>query len=192
MVKPKNPPKGKKPQGKGSKSPQKPQKVKVEELRKQHTFIGKIKRKLEVRKKRRQQKKKKYAVTEVEQKVSEVKSEEKKEKDVQMKFYWARALTGVITAILGGLAFKLIGWDMFIFMIVFLVVWPYILSFAIFRIPYVKKKWDWKKIISKGFAAHFFLFLLITTLIHTYNIRDIYNDRFDNPADTQQTIIQDE
>src|SRR6056297_56303 len=176
--------------GKKSRSKKKQYKKKYEKKRKEHTLIGKLKRKFRTWKKRRQRKRKKYAVED--EMDEEVTSEESEIEGYEKKLYWGRAITGVVTSILGVLVFNLVGWDMFIYFILFLLVFPFIISFAILRIPYEKDKWDWKNIMKKGVAPQFFLFMLISTICHTYVVVDNYDTQFNNPADTQAIYIQDE
>jgi hypothetical protein len=121
--------------------------------------------------------------------VKEEETEEKKEKTVEDKFYWSKALTGIIAAIFGSAVFKLIGWWMLAYLLVFLLVFPFFLSFVIFKLKYIKDQWDWKKILKTGLAAFFFLFMLVSTAIHTINTFDNYKSQFDNPADTHDVYM---
>ena len=174
---------------KNKKSKKKKFKKKYEKKRKKHTLIGRLKSKYHDWKRRREIKKKKYRVGE--QQKSEALKEEEEEEKYKKNYYWSRAITGVITAILGVFVFHLVGWDMFIYFILFLVVFPFIISFGILRIPYKKGEWDWKNIMKKGVSPQFFLFMLISTICHTFVVVDDYEVYFDNPADTQGIALVD-
>ena len=56
---------------------------------------------------------------------------------------------------------------MLLYMIAIMIGFPFIMSFYILKIPYIKDKWDWKNILKTGLSGYFFLFMLIATIIHT-------------------------
>jgi hypothetical protein len=96
----------------------------------------------------------------------------------EKKFYWTRALSGVGAAIVGRVLVGLIGWDMLIWMVCWWFGFPWIMSFIIFRIPYEKKKWDWKKIMKTGVGIYFFLFMVTATICHTFMAMPIFEELF--------------
>jgi len=121
----------------------------------------------------------------VQKKETKVEVEKKKETTTEDKFYYIRALTGVIAAILGTLVFNLVGWWMLLYMVVIWVGWPWIMSFLILRIPYEKGTWDWKTILKTGWGIYFLLFMLISTIIHTLMVmkeNPEFAEIFSNPA----------
>ena len=127
----------------------------------------------------------------VKKKLKSAEIEEKRKTTIEEKFYWVKAGTGAITALLGVLVFQLVGWWLLIYMLGFLLIWPFFQSFVIFRLPYKKDQWDWKQILKSGIGAYFFIFMLISTLSFTLLNYTDYTDRFDNPADTQDIIVID-
>ena len=117
--------------------------------------------------------------------------EEKKKTTTVEKFYWMKAGIGAITAFFGVLVFKLVGWWLLIYMLGFLLVWPFFQSFVIFRLPYKKDQWDWKEILKSGIGAYFFIFMLVSTLIFTLMHFPEYSDRISNPATTNDIVVID-
>ncbi|MBY8982441.1 MAG: hypothetical protein KGD57_05805 [Candidatus Lokiarchaeota archaeon] len=85
----------------------------------------------------------------------------------QTKLYWSRAITGALGGLISRLLFGLIGWWLFLWMIVFWFLFPFFASFVIFKFEYDKEEWNWKKIISPGLGIYFFVFMIVTTIIHT-------------------------
>ena len=132
--------------------------------------------------------KKKYAVKGRTKVVDEVKD---KEKSIEEKFYWSRALLGLLSAIIGSGIFHIVGWWMLLFLGVSILVFPFIMSFVVFRLEYIKDKWDWKNILKTGIGAHFFLFMLLSTALHTLYVLPDYQANFDNPADSRDLYAKD-
>ena len=82
-------------------------------------------------------------------------------------FYWAKAITGAAAGFLGVYAFELVGWWMFIYMILMWFGFPWILSFGFFRFRYDKENWSWKEILKEGAGIFFLTFMLVSTVFHT-------------------------
>ncbi len=123
-------------------------------------------------------------------KPSEKKESKSKKLTIEQKFYWVRTGVAAITALLGVLAFGLKGWWMLLYLVLFLFGWPFIQSLLIFRLPYKKGEWDWKKILKTGVGAHFFTFMLLTTICFSLITYSDYSARVTNRADTRE-MIQD-
>ncbi len=119
-----------------------------------------------------------------------IESEKKEKRTTEEKFYWVKVITAIVTALLGVLVFNLRGWWMLLYLAGFLLLWPFIQSFLIFRLPYKKDQWDWKQILKTGVGAFFFIFMLISTASFTLLTYGEYKDRLNNPADTYDIIIQ--
>jgi hypothetical protein len=135
----------------------------------------------------KRKKKVKYQVKSKE-KVAEI--ERKKETTVEEKFYWVRVGVGAIASFFGVVVFKIVGWWMLLYMGLFLLVWPFIQSFLIFRLPYQKDKWDWKQILKTGIGGYFFIFMFIGTICFTLMSYPAWDTQFSNPADTQDLEIE--
>ena len=91
-------------------------------------------------------------------------------------FYWAKAITGAVAGFLGVVVFELIGWWMLIYMILMMVVFPWILSFGFFRFRYDKENWSWKEILKEGVGIFFLTFMLVSTICHTLLYFEIFKD----------------
>jgi len=85
----------------------------------------------------------------------------------ETKLYWIRALTGVLSAIIGRLLFGLIGWFMLLWMLIWWFLFPFVVSFIIYNYEYDKEEWNWKNIILPGIGMFFFLFMIFGVFIHT-------------------------
>lgn len=109
---------------------------------------------------------------------------QKKKLTIEQKFYWVRTGVAFLTGLLGVLLFNLKGWWMFLYLILLLLGWPFFQSFVIFRLPYKKDEWDWKKILKTGVGAHFFSFMLISTICFSLITLPEYRINVNNPADT--------
>ena len=134
-------------------------------------------------------KKKKYIVK---HKIKEKEEIKNKELSMEEKFYWSRAITGLLSGIFGAWPIQIVGWWMFLYMICFQFIFPFFLSFVVFRLPYKKDKWDWKNILKTGIGVNFFIFLFASTAVHTIIVFPEWEDRLDNHADTNEIIISDE
>jgi hypothetical protein len=134
-------------------------------------------------------KKKKYIVR---HKVKEKEERRKKELSMEEKFYWSRAITGLLSGIFGAWPFQIVGWWMFLYMMCFQFIFPFVLSFGVFRLPYKKGKWDWKNILKTGIGINFFIFLFASTAVHTLVVFPDWSERINNPADTNEMIISNE
>jgi len=105
--------------------------------------------------------------------IKEVKTEKKPTKSLDLrleketKLYWIRAITGALSAIVGRLVLGLIGWFIFIWMLVWWFLFPFFVSFVIFRFEYEKEEWSWKNIILPGIGIFFFLFMIVGVFTHT-------------------------
>jgi len=137
----------------------------------------------------KKRKKKKYIVK---HKVKDKDEIKKKELSMEEKFYWSRVITGVLSGILGAWPIQLVGWWMFLYMMIFQFIFPFFLSFVVFRLPYIKGKWDWKNILKTGIGANFFIFLLASTAVHTFVVYPDWKDPLQNQADTNEIIISNE
>lgn len=85
----------------------------------------------------------------------------------ETKLYWIRALTGALSALIGRILFGLIGWFLFLWMLVWWFLFPFAVSFLILRYEYDKEEWNWKKIILPGIGIYFFLFMIVGVFLHT-------------------------
>ncbi|MHA1611357.1 MAG: LVIVD repeat-containing protein [Promethearchaeota archaeon] len=119
-----------------------------------------------------------------------IETEKKEKRTIEEKFYWAKVLSAVVTSLLAVLVFNLRGWWMLLYLAGFMLVWPFIQSFLIFRLPYKKDQWDWKQILKTGVGAFFFIFMLVSTASFTLLTYSDYKDQLNNPADTNDIIIQ--
>ncbi|TFF98867.1 MAG: hypothetical protein EU547_00210 [Promethearchaeota archaeon] len=94
----------------------------------------------------------------------------KKEIDVRLeqetKLYWARAITGFAVGLIGRLI-GFVGWLMLIWMVIWWFLFPFFVSFVIYRFEYNKETWNWKNIIKPGIGIYFFIFMITSTIIHT-------------------------
>ncbi len=105
--------------------------------------------------------------------IKEIKTEKKTTKSFDLrleketKLYWARGITGVLSVIVGRLILGLIGWFLLIWMLVWWFLFPFFVSFVIFKFEYEKEEWNWKKIISPGIGIFFFLFMIVGVITHT-------------------------
>ncbi|TFF85612.1 MAG: hypothetical protein EU518_00860 [Promethearchaeota archaeon] len=95
-----------------------------------------------------------------------------KQKDIDIrleketKLYWVRAITGAVCALVGRLI-GFVGWLLLIWMLFFWFVFPFFASFIIFQFKYDKEEWTWKNIIMPGIGMYFFLFMIVSTILHT-------------------------
>ena len=85
----------------------------------------------------------------------------------ETKLYWIRALTGALSALIGRIIFGLIGWFLFLWMLVWWFLFPFAVSFLILKYEYDKEDWNWKKIILPGIGIYFFLFMIVGVFLHT-------------------------
>ena len=83
----------------------------------------------------------------------------------ETKLYWIRAITAVLSGLLGRLLFGL--W-LFIWMLCFWFVTPFAVSFFVYRYEYDKEEWNWKNIIKPGIGIYFLLFMIVTVITHTF------------------------
>ena len=130
--------------------------------------MGKHK-KVDIRKRRQRLLKEKRK--ELQQKSIKTEKKPTKALDIRLeketKLYWIRALTGALSALLGRLIFGFIGWFLFLWMLAWWFLFPFVVSFIIFRYEYDKEEWYWKNIILPGIGIYFFLFMIIGVFIHT-------------------------
>ncbi len=107
------------------------------------------------------------------EKIEERKEPKQKEGELDIRLkkethlYWARALTAVFGAFVGRYLLGFIGWILFIWMLAFWFLFPFFVSFVLFRYKYDKENWSWKNIILPGIGIYFFLFMIVATVIHT-------------------------
>ncbi|MFX1376993.1 MAG: hypothetical protein ACFFA0_14400 [Promethearchaeota archaeon] len=130
--------------------------------------MGKRK-KVDIRKRRHKLLKEKQK--ELQKKSIKVEKKPTKELDIRLeketKLYWIRALTGFLSAVLGRLIFGLIGWFLFIWMLTWWFVFPFIVNNFIFKYEYEEEKWTWKNVILPGIGIFFFLFMIGGVFFHT-------------------------
>ncbi len=130
--------------------------------------MGKHK-KVDIRKRRQRLLKEKRK--ELQQKSIKTEKKPTKALDIRLeketKLYWIRALTGALSALIGRLIFGFIGWFLFLWMLAWWFLFPFVVSFIIFRYEYDKEEWYWKNIILPGIGIYFFLFMIVGVFIHT-------------------------
>ncbi|NVM34202.1 MAG: hypothetical protein HWN81_01320 [Candidatus Lokiarchaeota archaeon] len=85
----------------------------------------------------------------------------------ETKLYWIRALTGALSALIGRILFGLIGWFLFLWMLVWWFLFPFAVSFLILKYEYDKEEWTWKNIILPGIGIYFFSFMIVGVFLHT-------------------------
>lgn len=85
----------------------------------------------------------------------------------ETKLYWVRAVTGALSAIVGRLLFGLIGWFLFLWMLIWWFVFPFVVSSLIYKYEYDKEDWNWKNIILPGIGIFFLLFMICGVFLHT-------------------------
>jgi len=86
----------------------------------------------------------------------------------ETKLYWIRVITAVLSGLIGRLFFGILGWPLLIWMLCFWFITPFFVSFFILKYEYDKEEWSWKNIIKPGIGIFFFLFMIVTTVIHTF------------------------
>ena len=92
----------------------------------------------------------------------------------ETKLYWIRAITAVLSGLLGRLLFGIpntkmvFGYLLLIWMLCFWFITPFVVSFLVLRYEYDKEEWNWKNIIKPGIGIFFFLFMIVTVLTHTF------------------------
>ena len=121
------------------------------------------------------------------QKKAEIELKEKLTKEE--KFYWIRTAGGAFFALIGVLIFRLLGWWIFLYGVLTIFIFPFIISFLILKLPYKKKVWDWKNIIKTGLGGNFFIFMLISTIVHTLIYYTDYNDSLKYPASVITFVV---
>ena len=121
--------------------------------------------------KKRRQKLIKEKRKELQNKSIKVEKKSKKDLDLRLeketKLYWIRAITGFLSAIIGRLLFGLIGWFLFLWMLTWWFIFPFIVNFFILKFEYDKEEWAWKNIILPGIGIFFFLFMIGGVFTHT-------------------------
>ena len=84
----------------------------------------------------------------------------------ETNLYWIRALSGLITGLIGPLI-GLIGWWLLIWMACFWLLFPFFANFIILKYEYDKEEWNWKNIIKPGLGIFFLLFMIAAVIVHT-------------------------
>ena len=87
----------------------------------------------------------------------------------ETKLYWIRALTGVLSALVG-ISIGLISWSLLIWMVAFWFGTPFFVSFIVFRYKYDKEEWNYKNILMPGIGIFFFLFMMVAILFYTLQV----------------------
>ncbi|MHA1871667.1 MAG: hypothetical protein ACTSU2_10100 [Promethearchaeota archaeon] len=113
----------------------------------------------------------KYIVSRKKKKEEIEKDEAKKQED---RFYWAKTITGALSAFIGRYFFNLVGWNMLLYMLGFWFGFPFILTFMM-GYKYDKEKWDWKMILKTGVGMFFFAFMVTGTIVHTLMVIPNYD-----------------
>ncbi|MHA1291158.1 MAG: hypothetical protein ACTSQJ_00650 [Promethearchaeota archaeon] len=137
---------------------------------------GPKRKKVDVRKKREKilkERKKKLPKDIIKQELEKKeasKSEKERKLEIRLQrethLYWIRAITGALSALVGRLVLGLIGWSLFFWMLFFWFVFPFIVN-KILKYKYEEEEWTWKNVIKPGIGIFFFLFMIISVLIHT-------------------------
>lgn len=105
--------------------------------------------------------------------IKEVKTEKKPTTSFDLrleketKLYWVRAITGALSVIVGRLVLGLVGWFLLAWMLVWWLLFPFFVSFVIFRFEYEKEVWSWKNIFLPGIGIFFLLFMVVGVFTHT-------------------------
>jgi len=86
----------------------------------------------------------------------------------ETKLYWIRAITAVLSGLLGRLLLGIYGFWLFIWMLCFWFLTPFFVSFFILKYQYDKEEWNWKNIIKPGIGIYFLLFMIVTVVTHTF------------------------
>ena len=55
-----------------------------------------------------------------------------------------------------------------IWMLCFLLITPFFVSFIVYKYEYDKEEWSWKNIIKPGIGIFFLLFMIVTVITHTF------------------------
>jgi len=134
-------------------------------------MANKKKKKVDIRKKRAKLLKERQKKLPKEQlKEEKKKSKSKSDFDIRIeqesKLYWARGITGALSALVGRLFLGLIGLQLLFWMLFFWFAFPFITN-KILKYEYKKDEWTWKNVIKPGIGAFFFLFMMVGIFIHT-------------------------
>ena len=65
------------------------------------------------------------------------------------------------------LLFGLIGWFLFLWMLTWWFVFPFVVNFFVLKYEYVEDEWTWKNVILPGIGIFFFLFMIGGVFTHT-------------------------
>ena len=80
--------------------------------------------------------------------IKEIKTEKKPSKEFDLrleketKLYLIRAITGALSVFVGRLVLGLIGWFLFIWMLVWWLLFPFFVNFVILKYSYEKEEWS--------------------------------------------------
>jgi len=133
-------------------------------------------KKVDIRKKREKliKERKKSIPKEVlkqQEKKVQPKSESDQKLDIRLaretKLYWIRAISGALSALIGRLLLGFIGWILLIWMLFFWFLFPFICN-ALLKYQYEKEEWGWKNVIKPGIGMFFFMFMIFSTVTHTF------------------------
>lgn len=137
-------------------------------------MFNRRKKKVDLKKRRKQlikEKEKQLTPKELE-KIQEKKESKQKEDELSIRLkketrlYWIRAVTGALCAFVGRYLLGFIGWILLIWMLIFWVIFPFFVSFVLFRYKF-NENWTWKNVLMPGLGIYFFLFIIVGTVIHT-------------------------
>ena len=105
------------------------------------------------------------------EKKSQQKTESDKKLDIRLKretnLYWIRTITGALSALVGRLFIGFIGWILLLWMLFFWFLFPFICNILL-KYQYEKEEWGWKNVIKPGIGMFFFMFMITSTLTHTF------------------------
>jgi hypothetical protein len=104
----------------------------------------------------------------VKRKKSQVEIEKEEESSNENKLYWTKIIVGFLGGLLGTLAFNLVGWWMFLYMIILWLIFPFIPNLFIMKDLFKESKKEWLKMTLKtGVGGFFFVFMVTSTFCYT-------------------------
>ena len=84
------------------------------------------------------------------------------------KLYWSKVIIAGVSALIGRLLLNFVGWQMFLWMLIFMFLFPFLPNFFLMRELFDLNKKEWLKFTLKtGNGGFFFVFMLVTTICHT-------------------------
>ncbi len=96
----------------------------------------------------------------------EIEKEEVKSSETTL--YWIKILYSITVAFVGRVVFGLVGWWMFLWLLLFWFPFSFIPAYFVFRELFDKDILEWFKISLKtGVGGFFFVFMVVSTVCHT-------------------------